>query len=231
MMAARFRSITWVAVAVVPALACYLVTQHVAAERAELAKVERRIGQTRLAIRNLETELGTRGNFAQIERWNGQTFALAAPTAEQFVGAGVQLASLSALPAIARPLVPAGASTGVTQAAVAPAAPAAAAVVRTAALPDAPAVAAPAAVRRVVAKAVSAVAVVRQVAFKPVRRAEPVVEPEPQPMVRQAAYVKPARDHAAPTKVAMLTENGPLGAGTLADIGRLANAERGSRRR
>ncbi|MET0270882.1 MAG: hypothetical protein ABW173_10680, partial [Sphingomonas sp.] len=106
-MAARFRSITWVAVAVVPVLACYLVTQHVAAERAELAKVERKIGQTRRAIRDLETELGTRGNLAQIERWNGQTFALTAPSAEQFVSDGVQLASLTALPALARAAAPA----------------------------------------------------------------------------------------------------------------------------
>ena len=60
MMAARFRSVTWVGVALVPALACYLVTQHVAAERAELARVERQIGQTRRDIRELETEIGTR---------------------------------------------------------------------------------------------------------------------------------------------------------------------------
>lgn len=231
MMAARFRSITWVAVAVVPALACYLVTQHVAAERAELARVERKIGQTRLAIRNLETELGTRGNFAQIERWNGQTFALAAPTAEQFVGNGVQLASLSALPAVARPLAPTGGAVGVTQAAVVPAAPAAVAVVRTAASPAAPDEVTRPAMRQAVSKAVSAVAAVRQAAFAPRRKAEPVVEPEPQPVLRQATYVKPARDRIAPTRVAMLTENGPLGAGTLADIGRIANAERGSRRR
>ncbi|TVV72153.1 hypothetical protein [Sphingomonas solaris] len=268
MMAARFRSVTWVAVAVVPALACYLVTQHVAAERAQLAKVERQIGQSRRAIRELETELGTRGSMAQIERWNGQTFALAAPSAQQFITGDVQLASLSALPALPVPAVvmaaapaasaPSGpapsAPAEVRQATletVKPAAPvhpvrqasfeqvkpaASARPLREASFEAAKPAARPlreatsktAAKASTPARATPAKAEVRQVAFKPARRAAPVEE-EAQPLLRQATYVKPPREQKAPTKVAMLA-NGPLDSRSLAEIGRIANAERGSRR-
>jgi len=93
--AARFRSVLWVAAASTAGLCCYLVTQGVAAERAELARTERAIMANRLAIRDLETELGTRGNLAQMERWNAQVLALQAPEAKQFLNGDVQLASLN----------------------------------------------------------------------------------------------------------------------------------------
>lgn len=92
--AARFRSVLWVAAASAAGIGCYLVTQGVAAERAELARTERAIMASLSAIRDLETELGTRGNLAQMERWNAQVLALKAPEARQFVGEDVQLASL-----------------------------------------------------------------------------------------------------------------------------------------
>ena len=92
--AARFQSVLWVAGASAAGILCYLVTQGVAAERAELARTERAIVSNQIAIRDLETELGTRGNLAQMERWNAQVLALKAPEARQFVGDNVQLASL-----------------------------------------------------------------------------------------------------------------------------------------
>ncbi|ARS27458.1 hypothetical protein [Sphingomonas sp. KC8] len=92
--AARFRSVLWVAAASTAGLGCYLVTQGVAAERAELARTERAIFANRIAIRDLETELGTRASMAQLERWNVQVLALKAPEARQFVNGNVQLASL-----------------------------------------------------------------------------------------------------------------------------------------
>lgn len=92
--AARFRSVLWVAAASAAGVGCYLVTQGVASERAELARTERAIVTNLAAIRDLETELGTRGNLAQMERWNTQVLALKAPEARQFVGENVQLASL-----------------------------------------------------------------------------------------------------------------------------------------
>jgi hypothetical protein len=232
MMAARFRSVTWVGVALVPALACYLVTQHVAAERAELAKVERHIGQTRRAIRDLQTELGTRGSMAQIERWNGQTFALSAPTAEQFIAGDVQLASLTALPAAPHPVIAVAATAPAPAATPLPTMPATAPVaeVRQAAFhPAVPAAAsAPAEVR---------VTKIRDSVDQPNRRAGRQIEQaaapvaDRQPLLRQATYMKPAYDpaRAAPTKVALMS-HGPLDARTLADIGRIASAERGGRR-
>ncbi|WP_197277222.1 hypothetical protein [Sphingomonas profundi] len=224
MMAARFRSVTWVAIALVPALGSYLVTQYVAAERAELARVERRIGQSRKAIRDLETELGTRGSMAQIERWNAQTLALAAPTAQQFISGDVRLASLTALPSLPRPAIAVAPATAVV------------ADVRQASFTPAPAASAPTPAPTKAAapveKAAAPRAEVRQVAFRPApKRAAAEPEAEPQPLLRQTNYMRPPRDQAraAPTKVAMLSA-GPLDARALADIGRIATAERGSRR-
>ncbi|MDX3885015.1 MAG: hypothetical protein QHC65_11370 [Sphingomonas sp.] len=122
--AARFRSVLWVAAASTAGLACYMVTQGVAAERAELARTERAILANRVAIRDLETELGTRGSLAQMERWNAQALALKAPEARQFIGGEVQLASLGmpAKPAMEAKLVQVAAAKQVAP--VAPSAPA-----------------------------------------------------------------------------------------------------------
>lgn len=98
MMASRFRAVYWVGICIVPALGCYLVSQTVAAERAELTRVERRIEATRRDIRQLQTEAGTLARLAQIERWNVDAFALSAPRARQFMRDDLQLASLN-LPA------------------------------------------------------------------------------------------------------------------------------------
>ena len=243
MMAARFRSVTWVAIALVPALGCYLVTQHVAAERAQLAKVERQIGQSRKAIRDLETELGTRGSMAQLERWNTQTLALAAPTAQQYVEGDVRLASLTTVPITARPAIVTAALTAPAPATVAPAevrvagyqAPAKAAAAPAAA----PARPAPPAARPAIHMAsyhapITAPvmrAEVKQAAFRPVKAVVAAADDDAQPLLRQATYQKPPRDQVrqATTKVAMLS-GGPLDSHTLADIGRIARSERGNRR-
>jgi hypothetical protein len=94
MIAARFRSLWWAAFAMLAGLGCYMVTQYVAGERLALEKVERRIRASRIAVRGLETELGTRASMSQLERWNVESLALRAPKPEQYLD-GVQLASLS----------------------------------------------------------------------------------------------------------------------------------------
>lgn len=78
----------------VMAPAFYLVISQGAAERGRVEAVERSIVQARKDIRALETEFDTRANMAQLERWNGDVLALAAPRAEQYVGGEHQLASL-----------------------------------------------------------------------------------------------------------------------------------------
>ena len=82
MIARGFKPVAWVAAVALPALGCYMLSLKVAAERAELANVETRILAARQDIRTLQTELGTRGRLQQLEQWNADVLALAAPVAE-----------------------------------------------------------------------------------------------------------------------------------------------------
>lgn len=101
-----FRSVLWVGGVGVAALSCYMVSLSVAAERAQLEKVEGRILLAEREIRGLETELGTRGRLTQLERWNVEVLALAAPGEGQFVNGTVQLANLIQPKPVADPEAP-----------------------------------------------------------------------------------------------------------------------------
>ena len=90
----RFRWFGWFVLCVGVILGCYLMSSRVAAERNKLADVERSIASTERDIRALETEFDTRANLAQLQRWNGDTLKLSAPTAAQYVRDDAQLASL-----------------------------------------------------------------------------------------------------------------------------------------
>lgn len=92
MMAKGFKPVGWVAAVAGAALGCYMLSLNVAAERAELTKVERRIMLAQRQIRSLETELGTRGRLSQLEHWNAEVLALAAPTSAQFIDDAMTLA-------------------------------------------------------------------------------------------------------------------------------------------
>jgi hypothetical protein len=74
------------------ALGCYMVSLRVASERAKLEAVETRIVLAQRDMRVLQTEIGTRGRLSQLERWNAGAFALAAPSADQFLKGGFELA-------------------------------------------------------------------------------------------------------------------------------------------
>ena len=90
------------------ALGFYLVSLRVASERAALENVETEIAMAQRDIRLLNTELGTRGRLAQLERWNVRFIRLSAPTADQFVDGGFQLATLvkpQARPTLDAPVV------------------------------------------------------------------------------------------------------------------------------
>jgi hypothetical protein len=90
------------------ALGFYLVSLNVASERAELEEVETQIALAQRDIRLLQTEIGTRGRLAQLERWNVKFIRLSAPTADQFVEGGYHLATLVTprkKPAIEAPVV------------------------------------------------------------------------------------------------------------------------------
>jgi hypothetical protein len=108
MSAHGFRSVYMAASVVGAALACYMVSLNVASERAELENVEEKIVLAQRDIRVLQTEIGTRGRLAQLERWNARFIRLSAPSADQFVEGGFQLAAMvrpDRRPAIEAPVV------------------------------------------------------------------------------------------------------------------------------
>jgi hypothetical protein len=115
MSARGFGSILWAGAVGGAALGFYLVSLNVASERAELEEVETRIALAHRDIRLLQTEIGTRGRLAQLERWNVKFIRLSAPSADQFVDGGFQLATMVApprKPAIEAPVVLASAPVG-----------------------------------------------------------------------------------------------------------------------
>lgn len=93
MIATRFRAVRLAAGISAAALGCYLVSLQVAAERGHLMKMERNILSARADIRQLRTELDTRGRLVQLERWNAQVLGLQAPKVEQYAADAVQLAA------------------------------------------------------------------------------------------------------------------------------------------
>lgn len=90
----RLKGAGWLIACVAVVLGFYCASLRVAAERKKLEQVDARIALARRDIRALETEFDTRANLAQLERWNGDTLALAAPTAGQFVRSGAELAAI-----------------------------------------------------------------------------------------------------------------------------------------
>jgi hypothetical protein len=89
-----FKSVMWVAAVGGAAIGCYMISLRVATERADLARVERQIVAAKQQIRSLQTELGTRGRLSQLERWNADVLALAAPASGQFLEDEFTLARL-----------------------------------------------------------------------------------------------------------------------------------------
>ena len=90
-----FRSLFLAATCAGAALGCYLVSLRVASERAALEGVETKIVLAQRDMRVLQTEIGTRGRLAQLERWNVKVLALSAPTAGQFLSGSFELAKLA----------------------------------------------------------------------------------------------------------------------------------------
>lgn len=94
MIAQRFRSLGWVGGVATAACALYLISLQVASERGRLEEIDRKIAATHREIRQLQTELGTRASLRQLERWNGETLSLSAPSAAQYLNGEAALASL-----------------------------------------------------------------------------------------------------------------------------------------
>jgi hypothetical protein len=94
MITQRFRPVVWVAGVAFAATALYIVSLKVASERGRLEAIDHKIAMTRRDIRQLQTELGTRGSLRQLERWNGEVISLSAPTVGQFLAGENALANL-----------------------------------------------------------------------------------------------------------------------------------------
>ncbi len=90
-----FHSLFMVASCAGAALGCYLVSLRVASERASLESVETKIVLAQRDLRVLQTEIGTRGRLAQLERWNASVLAMSAPAADQFLSGSFELAKLT----------------------------------------------------------------------------------------------------------------------------------------
>jgi hypothetical protein len=101
MIAQRFRALGWVGGIASAACGLYLISLQVAAERAKLEDVDRRIVMAKRDMRALQTELGTRANMRQLQKWNDEVLSLAAPEAAQYLASEAQLASLT--PGMERP--------------------------------------------------------------------------------------------------------------------------------
>jgi hypothetical protein len=95
MITTRFRDVVWTGGICAATLAFYMVSQTVAAKRAELSGVERKIAAINQEIRELRTEIDTRGGLAQIESWNQKVYGLQAPGAAQFVDSSIKLVALT----------------------------------------------------------------------------------------------------------------------------------------
>jgi hypothetical protein len=134
-----FKPVAWVAAVGAAALGCYMLSLRVAAERADVASLERRIVATQQQIRTLQTELGTRGRLQQLEQWNEEVLALSAPVSGQYLQSNVQLARFSTTQP--QPLDSAAGEVLMASAETAPAPPAAPAPRH--AVADRPAVSAP----------------------------------------------------------------------------------------
>ncbi len=123
MIMSRFRSMGLAAGAAASVLSCYMVSLRVARERGEVQRIEQQIAGAHRDIRDLTTELGTRGRMRQLERWNSDVLALSAPGAAQYLNGTVELASYQPAPVEATPAV-AAAAVATTAVATVSAAPA-----------------------------------------------------------------------------------------------------------
>lgn len=142
----RFRWFGWFVLCVSVILGCYLMSSRVAAERNKLAAIESSIARTQRDITALETEFDTRASFAQLQRWNGDTLKLSAPTAGQYIRNDAELAQVDF-----NAPTQAGGPQVQTAAAIIPSAPVMPTEVAVAATPAAPVAAAPAKMKAAVA--------------------------------------------------------------------------------
>jgi len=241
MIARGFKPVGWVAAVGTAALGCYMLSLRVASERADLTGLQRRIVATQQQIRSLQTELGTRGRLQQLEQWNDEVLALAAPVAAQYLHPDVRLARFGAVPAAPLETPEVRMASAATTPAPAPAAAPAAPAARHA-VADQRSLAPPPPLERPIVQrtslALAAAPPARTDATPPVRAVTPPARKAPAPAA--AAAAPPVRTAAAPARTRTAAAEPPRSARssqsrppallderTLREIGSAARAERG----
>jgi hypothetical protein len=175
-----------------------MVSLRVATERNELAKVERQIVAAKQDIRSLQTELGTRGRVTQLEQWNADVLALAAPSSAQYLKDEFTLARLEVHPQTVEERSGEVRMAALETAPSAAPAPAAPPVVRTAAAP-APSEAPVAKLVRTASFTPEPRAEAAPTPAKPAKASAPKADAKPAPVKTAAAPAssKPAKTEAA----------------------------------
>lgn len=90
----RLKTIGWIALIFIVAIALYPLSLSVATLRSDLARVERDILRTRAELRYLETEFATRASLTQLAMWNDLEYGYEAPSAAQYLDGERELANL-----------------------------------------------------------------------------------------------------------------------------------------
>jgi hypothetical protein len=90
----RLKTIGWIALIFIVAIALYPLSLSVATLRSDLTRTERDILRTRAEIRYLETEFATRASLTQLAMWNDLEYGYEAPSAAQYLDGERELANL-----------------------------------------------------------------------------------------------------------------------------------------
>lgn len=90
----RLKTIGWIALIFIVAIALYPLSLSVATLRSDLGRVDRDILRTRSEIRYLETEFATRASLTQLAMWNDLEYGYEAPSAAQYLDGERELANL-----------------------------------------------------------------------------------------------------------------------------------------
>lgn len=90
----RLKTIGWIALIFIVAIALYPLSLSVATLRSDLTRTEREILRTRAELRYLETEFATRASLTQLAMWNDLEYGYEAPSAAQYLDGERELANL-----------------------------------------------------------------------------------------------------------------------------------------
>lgn len=106
MIAQRFKPIIWVAGAAFAATGLYIISSQVANAHQKLDEINHKILVAQHDIRLLQTELSTRASLRRLEKYNGETLALSAPRAVQYLASANDLQHFDVASLNRQPIAP-----------------------------------------------------------------------------------------------------------------------------